>query len=68
MGVEDGVWALSLRSMGELSPFLAYKTSVILYTTGTLHFSRWFSIVLVSGMRVRSVRKYRMDAAWPIMM
>jgi hypothetical protein len=38
------------------------------YTIRTLHLSILFSIRQAVGMRTRMMRKYRMDAIWPMMM
>lgn len=55
-------------SWGGLDPFMVYKTMVIVYTTRTLHLSILFSIMLVIGIRIRIIIKYRIDASWPMMM
>lgn len=43
-----------------------YKTSVMDILRG-LHFRRQFSMVLIRDMRIRRIRKYRIDAVWPRM-
>ena len=48
--------------------FSGLQDQCIEYTTKTyLHFRRLFSIVLVTGIRTRIMRKYKIDASCPIM-
>lgn len=49
--------------------FSGLQDQCIKCTTKTyLHFRRLFSIVLVTGMSTRIMRKYKMDASCPMVM
>ena len=49
--------------------FSGLQDQCIKFTTKTcLHFRRLFSIVLVTGISTRIMRKYRMDASCPMVM
>ena len=56
-------------SLGEGWPsFSGLQDQGILYTTKTLHFNRLFSMMLVIGINTRMIRKYKLEASWPMMM
>lgn len=48
--------------------FFGLQDQSILYTTKTLHFRSWFSMVPKMGMRIRIMEKYRMEASCPMVM
>jgi hypothetical protein len=59
---------LLLESMGKFIPFTGLQDRCNEYTTWTLHLRRWFSVMLVSGIKTRRIRKYKTDAVWPMIM
>lgn len=56
----------ALRGGG--APFPAYKTGALfkLLRLVSYHFIRWFSIFAAAGIRTRKIRKYVVEAIWPM--
>lgn len=46
--------------------FFGLQDQGILYTTKTLHLRRRFSMMPEMGIRIRRVKKYRIEASWPM--